>query len=326
MIKCKCISHIEESLEYIEKDEKDHAFFDSYGVDTSSLKTILEDFSLFESPKIKNNYISLVISPNKLDNLDDEKLKQVLDQTIKNLDLGNRSYYSVKHRNTENTHIHVYLCRVSHDGETWNDSKTAWRCLDAGQKITREMNLIQYEVDLKKNKDRKGVNSKYNKEKQNCISELRQLVTDNLFKVISIDELFDKLESKGAQIKINELKNGKLGVSIIYKDLELKASEISRYLSVKKEDNYYVANNKLQEVINRNIDRFELRRGQVEIMRDINNYPERSEEFYLEYKHFNLFLINSFNTKSKDWEEQFAERMKKKFSKRNKQIGFKIQI
>jgi hypothetical protein len=323
IIKCKSIAHIEESLKYIEKEEKDHEFFDSYGVDTSSIRTILNDFSMFDSEKVKNKYVSLVISPNKLDNLNDKQLKETLQRTLMELGLTNRSYYSVKHRNTDNTHLHVYLCRISHDGVTWNDSRTAKRSMEAGLKITQEMNLLPYEIDSFWAKNDRSINSKYSKEKKEAISELKSIVEKNLYKVISVDELFDKLESKGAVVSINELKNGSLGVNIHYQDLNIKASEVSRYLTVKNEDGFYTANKKLQDVIDRNILRFEMKRDAQSIEMDIQKYPDRFFEFQQELREHYIFILDFYRGKDTTWEEELQNRLRKKYSY-TKKVIFRI--
>lgn len=323
IIKCKSIAHIKESLKYIEKDEKDHMFFSSYGVDITNQKTILSDFAMFDSPKVKNKFVSMVISPNKLDNLNDEKLKQVLHQTIKELGLTNRSYYCVKHRNTENTHLHVYLCRISHDGETWNDSKTAKRCKETGIKITDEMNLLPYEIKKEDFNDKKEINSKYSKEKKDAIKALQAIVKDSLYKVVSIDELFDKIESKGANIKINELKNGLFGVTVTYRNIDIKASDVSRYLTVKEKEGSYTANNKLQVVIDLNIARFENRRGKEDIEKEILMGKGDLVELQKELKAHYIFLLDTYRSKDLSWEEELQRRLTKKYSRR-KRITFRL--
>lgn len=323
IIKCKSISHIEESLRYIEKEEKDHEFFDSYGVDSSSIRTIMNDFSMFDSEKVKNKYVSLVISPNKLDNLNDKQLKEALQRTLIELGLTNRSYYSVKHRNTDNTHLHVYLCRISYDGVTWNDSLTAENCMKAGLKITQEMNLLPYEIDSFWVKNDKSINSKYSQEKKEAISELKSIIEESLYKVISVDELFDKLESKGAVVSINELKNGSFGVNIHYRNLNIKASDVSRYLTVKNDNGFYTANKKLQDVIDRNLLRFEMKRDAQTIEMDIQQYPDRVFEFQKELSEHYNFMLNIYQAKDRSWEEELQIRIRKKYSYRKK-ITFRL--
>lgn len=334
IIKAKSISHIEKSIAYIHQHEKEHEFIDSAYLDISSDYTICRDMSFFESPRYKNNYVSLVISPNQNDNLNNEDLQRILHLTLEKLNLTNRPYYAVKHKAGEgedlanHDHIHIYLTRFNLEGEAWEDGYSFWKCLEASKEITDELGLTPNDVNLDNDKS-SVIRSPFHMNRNEAMKDLRSIVKQNLYKVISIDEMYDHLEAKGATVNIKTLKNGLIGVSIDYKDFTYKASDVSKFLSLRPDGNTYKANPKMEFVIARNEARMTENRDSNEILKEITEYTEYGyQKSYLtnEMEAFKLALLDIRDRRNQEWEEELALRRQRKHSKKHRQIGFKVQI
>jgi hypothetical protein len=326
ILKCQSIAHIGESLNYIMKEEKNHIYLNSDGLDLTNNKTILSDFDLYSKNSVKNGFISLVVSPFKEDNLDRNGYKSVLETTLKELKLTNRQYIAVIHTNTKNPHIHVLLNRIDYDQAVWKDSHVAWKCKTASIAVSKKHNLT-VASEVKSNAKLKHIESPYHLERENIKSELKNFVKEALFKSKDLDDLFDSIKNKGVKIEIEKFKNGSIGTSFQYKNQTFKASEINRLLPLKPFNDSYIANDKLQLVFTKNQERFDGIRTQNDILSEMSQFPERRVELKQEFDSHIAFLKHSnYQSNNSNKEEELQKKLQKKNNKKPIQLGFKVQI
>jgi hypothetical protein len=317
--------HARNTLCYVDKEEKDHLFLAADGIDISSVQTMMEDFSLYKSNRVKNAFITTVISPSVDDKLDQKGFEKLLKKVLEELKLDNRQFYAVIHQNTETPHIHLVSNRIDFDGKTWNDHHVAWKCQAACENICMELGLTSAkERKGKYQGKRKEEKSEYHIARNKALQEVKKHFQNIKFKTLSIDHIFDHLRSKGVDVEIHKFKNGLFGASFEYQGSKFKASEVSRLLSVVPNEDSYTANEKMQAIIDNNIARFEGRRGQNEIIADMKNQSENISLLSAELKAFSIFMSDSlYQSNMQKREEEKQKYLSMKYGKTVYQIGFK---
>lgn len=251
IIKARSIAHIKESLDYIIKSEKNHIFLASDGIDTSDVKSMLSDFTIYTNTRVKNGFVSVIISPNSLDTLNQDDYQKVLTETLKDLKLDNRQYIAVMHTNTSNPHIHVILNRIDYDNQTWKDNHIAWKCQDACLKVTKLLNLN----DAYQNQDvggKKTINNEFDQVRFELKKLVQAKVRKALFVSTSFENLKDNLLIEGVQVKVTKFNNGLYGTTLTYENDNFKASKINRILSVQVYENTYAPKEQLRQLFERN--------------------------------------------------------------------------
>lgn len=250
IIKARSIAHISASLEYITKDGKKHEVLSSDGLDLSSIETMKSDFKLFQKDRVKNGYISVVISPNAKDSLNDKDYITILQETLKELKLENRQYIAVTHNDTNHKHIHVILNRIDYNNQTWNDHHVAWKCQEACKNICATLGLHTAYENASKSK--KSIENEYDELRESIRQELKSIVKLEMYSAESLEEFHGKLEKRGVKIHIQQFKNGLFGTSLEFKGMKFKASKIDRKLSVSKDGDTYKANPQLHKIFEKN--------------------------------------------------------------------------
>lgn len=251
IIKTRSISHINASLEYIVKEEKEHKILNSDGLDTSNIRTMLNDFEIFQKANVKNGFVSVVISPNNKDDLKDKDFNTILQETLKELKLDNRQYIAVTHNNTAHKHIHVILNRIDYNNQTWNDHHIAWKCQTACKNICKKLNLhTAYENE---NKSKGTISNEYDELREEIRQELKGIIKREIYNAENLTELHRNIEERGVKVHIEQYKNGLYGTRFEYKEMKFKASKIDRKLSVVKEGDSYKAKPQLQNIFKQNL-------------------------------------------------------------------------
>lgn len=273
IIKARSISHIKSSLGYILKEEKQHEFLASDGLDTTNVNTMLNDFSIYQKEKVIKGYVSLVISPHQEDKLTISGYQNLLKETMKELKLDNRQFIAVMHRNTENPHIHVILNRIDYNNNTWKDHHVAWMCQSACLSVSKRLNLKNaYESTKKENK--KPINNQYDKVFNELKKELQQIVKQELSKAKNLEHLYSNLEKRGVSVEIERFKNGSFGTTLKYKDTNFKASTINRKLSLQKDGGDYVPKAELQKLFDTNSTIQSGKLSEKQILQEFRDDPE----------------------------------------------------
>src|SRR5690554_6447528 len=252
IIKARSIAHISASLEYITKDGKKHEVISSDGLDLTNIGTIKSDFELFQKDRVKNGYVSVVISPNVKDNLKDKDYNTILQETLKELKLENRQYIAVTHNDTAHKHIHVILNRIDYNNQTWNDHHVAWKCQEACKNICAALELHTAYENENVSKGKGAIENEYDELRESVRQELKSIVKLEMYSAESLGELHTNLEERGVKTHIEQFKNGLFGTSFEFKGMKFKASKIDRKLSVSKDGDTYKAKPQLQKIFEKN--------------------------------------------------------------------------
>lgn len=289
IIKARSIGHIDASLEYILKEEKEHQILSSDGLDISDTRTMMNDFELFQKNSVKNGYVSVVISPNKKDELSDKDYNIILQETLKELKLDNRQYIAVTHNNTEHKHIHVILNRIDYQDQTWNDHHVAWKCQTACKNICNTLGLhTAYENE---NKQKVTISNDYDELREGIRQELKSILKREIYNAESLGELHKNIEERGVKVHIEQFKNGLFGTSFEFKGMKYKASKVDRKLSVTRDGNTYIAKPQLQNIFKQNAREklvpntrdFEKRLNSIEDTDELAAYMKNQASKYASY-------------------------------------------
>lgn len=276
----KSIAHIDSLVGYVFKSEKEAYILDSLGLDTESKQTILDDFQSWQSPRLSKQYLSIVVSPEE-GRLDDLKLNHVIQDVLRELKLDNHMYLAVVHDNTEHKHVHLLVNRTSFDQVNFNDSYIGLKAMELSKLVAQRQQLgAAYDKRGERKERKSSKNSKYHSEKDKSIEAVRIMVKEVLYKptTTDVDDIFDYLKSAGVNIQIERHKNGTLGVSLEYHGQKMKASEVSRFITLSPDGDSYKANKLLEPILKQNHERLYKKRTDKDIIRDISEHPERANE------------------------------------------------
>jgi hypothetical protein len=323
----KAVAHIGSLVNYVFKEEKDAKLLYSEGLDTSSPKAILGDFEMIKNTRLKNQYLSMVISPAELQTGDD-LFKDLLKDTLSELGLSDTQYIAVLHDNTEHKHLHILLNRTDYKGKTFNDSYIGLRAKKFSKELADKYQLESaYDKQGKRSKQQSLKNSKYHKDLEGSIQYTKSLLNEILKHpdLKSIDQIYDHFRSNGVDVNITQHTNKTYGVTLTHNDQKMKASQVSRLLSLKlKDDGGYTANNKLQKILDDNAKKKPTQRTQEEIIKDIAEQPENQVQLLQELRNLTIATRSGLNDKNNDDEDDHLKKNKRK-SKKDKQKGMRIK-
>ena len=329
------VSHIGNLVNYIFKEEKQHVFLSSDGLDITSANSIMSDFALYDAPskRLKKKFLSLVVSPDNSDNVSINDFKEIVNDVIKELGLTQSQYVAVLHTNTHVNHAHILVSRVKYDNTVINDSHIGLNCMKAADKIAKKHNFTSAK-DIREENAKRFFKSNPDVDgltpRGEAKDEINRMVKEVLHKntTQSVDDIFDHLMNfHNLEVSINKFKNGMLGVKLKYGEFTFKSSEINRFLSVQPDGESYKANNSLQFILDRNIARFEGRRSTEEVLKDIGENPHMQELLAPEIRAITDVLRISLQSSRQSRKEEYEDMLlQRKGSKKPKQIGFKVQI
>src|SRR5690554_4474161 len=249
----KAISHASSLVNYLFKEEKASKILDSEGIDLSSPKAIVGDLEMIKNSRLKNQYLSLVISPAKLESVYDKQ------------------------------------------------------------------NAKKNKTSLK--------NSDYHKQLGGAIEYAKKVLNEILYKPTTqhVDQIYDHMRSKGIEVNITQHKNKTYGVSLEHDGQKMKASDVSRLLSLKLlENGGYTANNKLQPILDRNTIHANTKRTERDILKDMVSDPGNQSAYLQEIRALKASMISKSNKKEDEMENDHKLKKKKK-SKKGKQLGMRVK-
>ena len=310
------------------------SFDNSTKHNTEALK---QDFLMYQNDRLSKPYLSLILSP-EID-LDNDKLKAVIDDVLKEMKLDNRQMIAITHtehraweEDTKETkpikHVHILLNRVDYDNQTYNDKFIGLKGIQAASTVANKHNLR--DVYNSRNYEKKIIrkeNSDYHKQKSDTAKKLQYIVKPLIYSksTHSVDDIFHELISEHhVDVEITKFNNGRFGVQLNYEGQSFKASEVSRLLSVVPFEDSYTANKQLQAILDKNMENVDLvgRKTEKEIKDD-----------FLVHKDTKLFMsqlaeltahmrldLKTKNNSSTDDQPTLAPNKKKK------QLGFKIGV
>ncbi|WP_373519700.1 relaxase/mobilization nuclease domain-containing protein [Pricia sp.] len=226
--KGRSIAHTGASIGYGWNQEKDAEVVYSQHLAGNDAKQITEEFKIIQeqNARCQKNTLSFVLSPTREDgrNLTKEKLKELTQKFIKEMQLKERQAIAFVHRDKAHTHVHLYVNRIGFDGKAYNDSFIGKRSQLAAENVAKEMGLTTArEVQLEKELDSIHIRLE--------IKNIHQRVMENQ-RPKTLDGYMKAMKARNVEVipsinRANRLQGFRFG----YQGHNFKASEVHRSIS-----------------------------------------------------------------------------------------------
>ena len=189
---------------------------------------ITEEFKLIQeqNTRCQKNTLSFILSPTREDgtNLTKEKLTELTQRFIKEMQLKERQAIAFVHRDKAHIHVHLYVNRIGFDGKAYNDSFIGKRSQLAAENVAKEMGLTTVkEVQLEKELDSIHVRLE--------IKNIHLRVMENE-RPKTLDDYMKAMKEQNVEVipsinRANKLQGFRFG----YQGHNFKASEVHRSMS-----------------------------------------------------------------------------------------------
>lgn len=131
-------------VDYILKD--DHSFICSnMSADKNNVSDLTDEFKTVSSfrPDIKKPTFHAFLSLPKNEHLTDEQWQEIAKDYLKemNIDIEKHQYICVRHKDTDQDHIHIVANRVGLDGSVWLGQHSAFNTIAACERLEVKHNL-----------------------------------------------------------------------------------------------------------------------------------------------------------------------------------------
>ncbi|NAY91390.1 relaxase/mobilization nuclease domain-containing protein [Muricauda sp. JGD-17] len=222
------IAHTATSIDYGWNQEKNAEVVFSQHLAGTNPHEITEEFRLVqeENTRCQNNTLSFILSPTQEDgkNLTKEKLEELTQRFVKEMQLRERQAIAFVHRDKAHTHVHLYVNRIGFDGKAYNDSFIGKRSQLAAENVAREMGLTTVkEVQLEKELDSIQVRL--------AIRNAHQKVMENE-RPKTLDSYIKAMKERNVEVIPSINRANKLqGFRFEYQGHNFKASEVHRSMS-----------------------------------------------------------------------------------------------
>lgn len=222
------IAHTGTSIEYGWNQEKDAEIVCSQHLAGNNPQQITEEFKLIQeqNSRCQKNTLSFILSPTQEDGkyLTKDKLEELTQRFIKEMQLKERQAIAFVHRDKAHTHVHLYVNRIGFDGKAYNDSFIGKRSQLAAENVAKEMGLTTVkEVQLEKELDSIKVRLE--------IKKIHQRVMENK-KPKTLDSYLKAMQENNVEVIPIINKTDKLqGLRLEYRGHNFKASEVHRSMS-----------------------------------------------------------------------------------------------
>jgi len=233
----KSISHTKASMEYGWNQEKDAEIVYKQNLIGENPNEITKEFKMIQSQNgnCTVNTLSFVLSPTIEDGkkLDDDDLTKITDEFIKDLNLGDdRQAIGFVHNDKNHKHIHLYINRIDFKGKAYNDSFIGKRAQKAAERVAIKLGLQTVkQVNEQKLENTKSIRNEIKLKHEFCLINI---------KPINFQDYVDKMKTLDVEVvPVISKKNQLQGFRYKYKNTNLKASEVSRDLSINKFSKYF---------------------------------------------------------------------------------------
>lgn len=224
----KCVSYVQESIAYATMKTQARVISSNFLIGESA-QEIASEMKVFQNlnSRCKNNLMSFVLSPAKVDNVSDETFIEISERFLDKMGLAQHQSLIARHEDNGNPHIHIYINRIHPLGEAYKDSFI-------GKKTSKIADEIAIELGLTRAKEIQKKNELLRKSHKEQV----QLIFKMAFEAaINKDEFFERLAKEEIEIKLTKNKQGKIqGYRAIYYDISYKASEIGNKFTLAKLD------------------------------------------------------------------------------------------
>lgn len=222
--KAKSIAHTSNAVNY-GKDKLNAEEISRHNVIGSTGLEIENEFKVYQNLNLnaKMNTISIVLSPSPEDGrkLSREEFKAISDDYLKKMNLQDHQHVAYVHRDTDHTHIHLYVNRINSKGVAYNDSFISKRTQQKTHEIAKERGLVSAKEVMASNDLLK---SKIFEKHQEVLKQQPQ----------SFQDYIKQMDLKGLEVKPTINRQGQIQgfrVKDLNTNKDFKASECHRSMS-----------------------------------------------------------------------------------------------
>ncbi len=224
----KSIAHTGASMSYGWNKGKDAEVVLCQYVAGDNAQEVTEEFRIAQemNARCKKNTLSFVLSPTVEDGkkLDNEKLRELTERFLKEMQLKERQAIAFAHRDKEHTHVHLYVNRIGFDGKAYNDGFIGKRSQSAAEKVAKEMGLTTVrEVQLEQQLQSVAIRNEIRRIHERTMANERLKTLDAYIKAM-------KAQHVAVVPTINKA-NRLQGFRFEYKGESFKGSEVHRSMS-----------------------------------------------------------------------------------------------
>ncbi|MEI9610382.1 relaxase/mobilization nuclease domain-containing protein [Raoultella ornithinolytica] len=227
-------------VDYILKD--DHDFICSnMSADKNNVSDLTDEFKAVSSFRqdIKKPVFHAFLSLPKDEKLTDEKWQEIAKDYLKeiNIDTEKHQYICVRHKDTDQDHIHIVANRIGLDGSVWHGQHSAFKTIAACERL-------EIKHDLTITKGLQGQKSDASAPTKNEIEQaLRKgekparLVLQNALQAAmtgkpDLETFIERLQAVGIEARFNVASTGNVaGVSFSVNDIAFKGSSLGKKFS-----------------------------------------------------------------------------------------------
>lgn len=219
------------AIEYVLKKEMAH-LLESDGVDTESIRTIIDDFNFQRKARREIakvvGHISLSFHRDDAPKLTDERMRGLAVAYMERMGIADTQYIVARHNDTAHPHLHIIYNRVKYDRTLVPDRNERHRNVKVCKQLKR-----QYGLTFSKGKENVTTERLHGADKVR--QELFNAITRVLPKCARIADLSAKLKRQGIGVQEihrgNDPKKAVQGITFTKAGLTFKGSEIDRKFS-----------------------------------------------------------------------------------------------
>ncbi|EEU6524319.1 relaxase/mobilization nuclease domain-containing protein [Salmonella enterica] len=227
-------------VDYILKD--DHSFICSNMLaDKDNVSDLTDEFKTVSSFRqdIKKPVFHAFLSLPKNEHLTDEKWQEIAKDYLKemNIDIEKHQYICVRHKDTDQDHIHIVANRIGLDGSVWHGQHSAFNTISACERLE-----VKHSLTI--TKGLQGQKSDVSAPTKNEIEQaLRtgekpaRIVLQNALQAAmtgkpDLETFVERLQAVGIEPRFNVASTGNVaGVSFSVNDIAFKGSQLGKKFS-----------------------------------------------------------------------------------------------
>ena len=215
-----------------QQEDKQSEILAAEGVRTDTVEHMIADFN--RGRKVNPGlgqavwHTSLSFNPDDTGKLDSEKMREIAEDYMQEMELTGTQYAIIRHRDTDHEHLHIVANRVADDGHTISDSHNFYKSKQVLAKLIQKYGLTPPQgLRLEKQKPEKLTGAELAKH------EIRQALAATLATATGWEQLRPALAAKRITYKTFQNAAGEaVGISFEKDGLTFKGSEVGRQYSL----------------------------------------------------------------------------------------------
>ena len=219
------------AVEYVLRKEKAR-LLDSDGVDTESIRTIIDDFNFQRKARREIakvvGHISLSFHRDDAPTLTDDRMRELAAAYMECMGIADTQYIVARHNDTEHPHLHIIYNRVKYDRTLVADKNERRRNVKVCKQLKRRYGLTF-------SNGKRDIKSEWLHGADKVRQEVFDAITRILPKCDRIADLSAKLKRQGIGVQFvhrgNDPKKAVQGVTFTKDGLTFKGSQVDRKFS-----------------------------------------------------------------------------------------------